>query len=140
MSSRRTLFVSLVAIAIQFASLANAGEAPVLSGAQLYSTFCASCHGSTAHGDGPVAPLLKTAVPDLTLFAARRGGVFSPKEMQRIIDGRISIAAHGTREMPVWGRELYGYDGKDAVRRKRVNEMIAELVAYLGFIQTVRVD
>jgi mono/diheme cytochrome c family protein len=130
----------LALVASLVSSVGYAGEAPELSGAELYATFCASCHGSAAHGDGPIAPLLKMSVPDLTQIAARRGGIYSPKEMQRIIDGRFGIGAHGTREMPVWGHELYAYDGKDSARRKRVNEMIAELVVYLGFIQTVRVD
>ncbi len=131
-------FIGLASIVLWGA--AAAGEAPEMSGAELYATFCSSCHGESARGDGPIAPALKVPVPDLTLFAARRGGVFSPKEMQRIIDGRFAIKSHGSREMPVWGNEFYGYAGKDPFRRQMVNRRIADLVAYLGFIQSVRID
>jgi mono/diheme cytochrome c family protein len=130
----------LAFLAVVAFPVGHAGEAPDLSGPELFATFCASCHGPAARGDGPIAPILKIAVPDLTLIAARRGGKYSPKEMQRIIDGRSAIAAHGTRDMPVWGDELYAYNGQDRARRRQVNKMIAELVAYLGSLQTVRVD
>jgi mono/diheme cytochrome c family protein len=130
----------LALVASMAFSVGYAGEASDLSGAELYATLCANCHGPSAHGNGPVAPLLKIPVPDLTQIAARRGGLYSPKEIHQIIDGRSVIEAHGSREMPIWGQELYAYDGKDVARRKRVNKMIAELVAYLGFIQSVRID
>jgi mono/diheme cytochrome c family protein len=140
MAIQKIRLAALIVSANIVASFAAAGEAPELSGVELYSTFCAGCHGQSAHGDGPMAPLLKINVPDLTLIAARRGGVFSPKEMQRIIDGRFAIAAHGSRAMPVWGKEFFGYQGKDPARRRQANERIAELVAYLGYIQTIRID
>jgi mono/diheme cytochrome c family protein len=31
------------------------GEPDVAAGAQLYATYCASCHGAEGHGDGPVS-------------------------------------------------------------------------------------
>jgi hypothetical protein len=37
--------------------------------------------------------------------------------------------------MPVWGWEFYGYEGEDATRRRRVGELIDQLVDYLGSIQ-----
>lgn len=72
-------------------------------GAVLYARHCASCHGAEGHGDGPVAPALKTPPPDLTLLARRNGGRFDERAVLAVIDGRHVLAAHGTREMPVWG-------------------------------------
>ncbi len=46
------------------------------SGVRLYQVFCSSCHGLTGRGDGPVEPLFRGGVPDLTHLAARHGGAF----------------------------------------------------------------
>src|SRR5678815_2198989 len=73
------------------------------SGGRLYQESCAPCHGLGARGNGPVAPILKVAVPDLTLIAARRGGAFSADEIFRIVDGQADLGSHGPRKMPVWG-------------------------------------
>jgi mono/diheme cytochrome c family protein len=71
-------------------------------GAQLFRTYCASCHGVNGRGGGPVAEQLRKVPPDLTKYTARNGGVFPSERVRQIVDGR-GIAAHGDREMPVWG-------------------------------------
>ncbi len=76
------------------------------SGAELYTRFCASCHGASGHGDGPVAPTLKVLVPDLTRLTRSEGGTFPAETVRRIVDGREIRAAHGARRMPVWGFEF----------------------------------
>jgi mono/diheme cytochrome c family protein len=74
-----------------------------LDGARIFRNYCASCHGSSGKGDGPVAPALKARVPQLTTLARRNGGVFPADRVRRIISGDKLPAAHGSREMPVWG-------------------------------------
>jgi hypothetical protein len=44
--------------------------------------------------------------------------------------------AHGSAEMPVWGWEFYGYEGEDAMRRRRAAELIDQIVDYLRSIQS----
>jgi len=122
-------------LALMCAASCEAGVAPEMSGAELYKEFCATCHGVSGHGDGPVALSLKQRVPDLTLLAKRRGGAFPAEEVHRTIDGRSMPRAHGTTEMPIWGWEFYRYDGEDATRRRRAAELIDQLVQYLGSIQ-----
>lgn len=112
-----------------------ADEAPEMSGAELFRTFCASCHGAQARGDGPVAEVLRTPPADLTTIAARNGGVFPRDRVRERIDGQQQIGAHGTREMPIWGWELYAFRGEDAARRKHVAELIDRVVEYLATIQ-----
>lgn len=130
----------LVSLMIAGSAVAAAGEAPDLSGAELYQTFCASCHGVSAHGDGIVAPWLKILVPDLTTISRRHYGEFPADEVRRTIDGRKQYAVHGSREMPLWGREFYGFDGVDPIRRQYANEKIARLVEYLRSIQTTELN
>jgi mono/diheme cytochrome c family protein len=75
-----------------------------LDGAQLFSQYCAVCHGVRATGNGPMAAALKTKVPDLTMIAPRNGGTFPLDRVQTVISGdNLPGLSHGTREMPVWG-------------------------------------
>jgi mono/diheme cytochrome c family protein len=106
------------------------------SGAELFERFCASCHGTGARGNGPVASSLNTAVPDLTVIASRNGGEFPVTLVRDVIDGRgIDVQAHGTRAMPVWGYEFWVEEGADVVAQTAVREAIAKLVDYLRSIQ-----
>jgi len=74
-----------------------------LDGGRIFRNYCASCHGPNGNGDGPVAPALKTKVPLLTTLARRNHGKFPTARVQSIISGDENYAAHGSREMPVWG-------------------------------------
>jgi hypothetical protein len=77
---------------------------PSLDGATLYMTYCAVCHGKAGDGHGPMEPVLKARVPDLTEIAKRNGGVFPVERIQKTIDGtELAGLAHGTKDMPVWG-------------------------------------
>ena len=71
-----------------------------------YETSCASCHGVTGKGDGPMAQHLVARPSDLTILAKNNGGVFPAQKVYEIIDGRKDVEAHGSREMPVWGRQF----------------------------------
>lgn len=77
---------------------------PSLDGAALYVSYCAVCHGKLADGRGPMAPVLRDRVPDLTQIRNRNGGIFPFERVERIIDGSESAGlGHGTRTMPLWG-------------------------------------
>lgn len=107
----------------------------VRNGHELFYSLCASCHGVSAHGDGPLAAELRGTPADLTLIAARRGGSFLDREIEEIIDGRREIRAHGSGEMPIWGRyfvRTIAGDPDEILIRAR----IASIVQYLRTIQT----
>ena len=116
---------------------ASAFEAVTLadySGAELFGRFCASCHGQSGRGDGPVARSLTTRVPDLTRIA-RRYGEFPDGRIRETIDGRSAIAAHGSRLMPIWGYEFWVAEGGDAVARREMYTLIGKLVDHLRSLQ-----
>ncbi len=69
-----------------------------------YRDYCASCHGLSGKGDGPVAGALSKAPGDLTLLSRKHGGKFPARHVYRTIDGRDLIPSHDAREMPVWGQ------------------------------------
>jgi len=106
------------------------------SSVDLYQQLCASCHGVEGRGDGPVAPLIKIPVPDLTRLAARNGGEFPTERVRLVIDGRSDRRAHGPRDMPVWGWQLYySRADNDEAERARTQALIDRLVNYLASIQ-----
>ena len=105
------------------------------SGADLFQRFCASCHGSSGHGDGPVARSLKVLIPDLTELTQRAGGHFPARRVQEIIDGRAVLPAHGTRSMPVWGYEFEAQVPPDQPGRATAQRLIDRLADYLSSIQ-----
>jgi mono/diheme cytochrome c family protein len=77
---------------------------PSLDGQALFVTYCAVCHGKSADGHGPMAPVLKIRVANLTEIAKRHGGRFPFEQVQKTIEGTESAGmGHGTKEMPIWG-------------------------------------
>ena len=125
----------LVLTACSSTSVDKRSQTP-LSGAELYERLCASCHGVDGRGDGPVAPAMSVRVSDLTRLAYRDGGEFPTEDVRRAIDGRWDRQAHGRRDMPVWGWQLYDMSSEDkAGARARVDSMIDRLVTYLQSIQ-----
>ncbi len=110
----------------------------VLTGEEEYLFHCASCHGLKGRGDGPAAGSFTVRPADLTQLARRNGGVFPEQRAFATIDGNAVIAAHGTREMPVWGQIFeqqgsYTYDRKATAREVRAR--IQRLVDYLKSLQ-----
>ena len=104
-----------------------------LDGRDLYNAYCASCHGRTGTGDGPVVPALKAPPPDLTLLAKREGGVFPAARVGLMLSGprRAVLPAHGSVDMPVWGPIFRALDPNDTLAAIRV----ANLVTYVESIQ-----
>ena len=95
------------------------------NGAELFRANCASCHGTGARGDGPMAKMLAGPVPDLT---ARH--FENQLEVIQVIDGRGMRAAHGTADMPVWGWALREAERSETAVQARL-EALAEYVMSL---------
>jgi len=133
-------FVTLVApasLSAQQASPPTLDRPSAENGAQLYKTWCATCHGLSAQGNGPLAPMMKQPVPDLTQVAARNGGVFPSARVRRIVDGR-EVASHGDRDMPVWGTAFRS--SKEALSETAARARIEAIVGYLEGIQNRNAD
>jgi len=80
-----------------------------------------------------MAQSLKVKVPDLTRIAVRNGGKFPLARVERIISGEDQLpAAHGTREMPLWGPIFSEIAWDQDLGRVRVDN----LARYLAELQT----
>src|SRR4051812_21781721 len=73
------------------------------TGGEIFRTYCASCHGTAARGDGPLASSMKRKPANLTEIARRNGGEFPSEMVFKTIDGRQPMRGHGGADMPVWG-------------------------------------
>ena len=108
----------------------------VARGRTLYTVYCRSCHGTKARGDGPVAEVLKVPPTDLTTIAAGNDGDYPADEVAAAIDGREEVAAHGSRDMPVWGDAFARVDGEEEARNEEEAERrIRALVEWIATIQ-----
>ena len=107
--------------------------APSEHGSSIFRTYCASCHGESGRGDGPLSEALTRRPPDLTGIAARHKEVFPAEKVYRIIDGRGQVGGHGRTDMPVWG-DAFLRAGENATRES-VEARIRKLVEFLDSIQ-----
>ena len=102
------------------------------SGAEMFKTYCAACHGTDGKGTGPAATALKKTPANLTELTARNGGKFPELKVYGTIKGDVDMPAHGSRDMPVWGALFssvsHGNPGEVQLR-------IANLTAYVQSIQ-----
>lgn len=135
---------------ILFAASTMAGMIHVLHaqpeenpGRQEFLRSCASCHGVSGKGDGPVAKSLNTPPADLTKLSEENNGIFPISRVYEVIDGRIERLVHGTRDMPVWGeRYMQGMTSQDSrgftskeLAEAFVRRRILDLVEYISTLQ-----
>ncbi len=107
----------------------------VTEGRVLYTRYCASCHGLAADGRGPVAVALSRPPSDLRRLAERYGTPLPAERIARFIDGREDVAAHGARDMPVWGERFRAPEPEQSGRKPAVDPRVVSIVAYLASIQ-----
>lgn len=131
--------VTLVVLGVSGPALARAADD---FGRREYMSKCAICHGVSAKGDGRLylTGFLAKKPTDLTTLASANGGVFPFQRMYEVIDGRQTIAAHGPRDMPVWGTDYYAegapYDTLGVFDPEvYVRARIVALTEYLARIQ-----
>ncbi|HUB31273.1 MAG TPA: c-type cytochrome [Terracidiphilus sp.] len=102
------------------------------SGKEMFTSYCAPCHGVDGRGHGPVVSSLKTTPNDLTMLSKNNHGVFPDTHIASVLDFGSSVPTHGTAEMPVWGPIL----GKMNVSNSLDKQLrISNLSRYIESIQ-----
>jgi mono/diheme cytochrome c family protein len=104
---------------------------------------CASCHGPSGKGDGPVAKSLTKKPTDLTKLSEGNQGVFPVSRIYDIIDGRVQVMIHGPREMPIWGdvysRELIARMPRDFMSKELADSMVrVRILMLIEYISTLQ--
>lgn len=124
-------------VAVLLAASAATAETNPETGKEVFLTYCATCHGVSAKGDGPMAKMLTTPPTDLTQLAENNGGQFPTFRVVRQIDGRDPLLAHGG-EMPLFGQLFTFIDGSIATESGQpimTAQPIADVAAWLITIQ-----
>lgn len=102
------------------------------SGKAMFASYCAACHGPEGKGDGPAAGELKVAPADLTQLAKKNDGKYPADHVRSIMDFGAKAPAHGTSDMPVWGRLFRALDTNDQIKAQM---RVKNIVAYIGTLQ-----
>ena len=105
-----------------------------ISGKEMFTEYCAPCHGTDAKGTGPAASAMKAPPTDLTQLAKKQGGKFPAIHVAGVLKfGSGSAArAHGSADMPVWGPL---FRSLDKYHDTTVQQRIANLVDYIEALQ-----
>jgi hypothetical protein len=96
------------------------------SGEEMYSVYCASCHGREARGG---------SAPDLTTLAKRNKGTFPTVLVKETIRGEARVDAHGPKDMPAWG-VVFRYVGSGS--RLEIDVRINNLTEYIKSVQELQ--
>jgi len=109
-------------------------QAPANSGKQMYTSYCAPCHGVNGKGNGPAASALKKPPTDLAALSKNHGGRFPARHIVSVLEFGAANPSHGTAEMPVWGPMLGSVD--TAANEPNVRALrISNLNQYLQSLQ-----
>jgi len=143
MRARRSLWIVLCAV-IAMVMMASAQEAKreikhvairptsAASGQEMYKSYCAVCHGLDGKGNGPAVDALKVPPPDLTMLAQKSGGKYPALKVSAIISGEEVLAAHGSKDMPIWGHLFWSMSGG---HEAEVQQRVANLNKYIESLQ-----
>ena len=102
--------MAVLGAAMICAAGASHAQAGIDIGKREYVFNCGGCHGETGKGDGPYMTYMKRPA-DITQLAKKNNGVFPVSRVYEVIDGRQEVAAHGPRDMPIWGMDYQAKAG-----------------------------
>jgi mono/diheme cytochrome c family protein len=99
-------------------------------GAAMFRAYCAVCHGLDGRGGGPATEALKKRPADLTQLSRKNGGKFPVHHVDQMIQGADIEAAHGSRDMPIWGNVFRRLNDPALVKMR-----VDNLTSYLESLQ-----
>jgi mono/diheme cytochrome c family protein len=140
---RSTLFILSIIMSAPVGFTDRACAQGMEFGKAEFLRSCASCHGASGKGDGPVAKSLTKKPADLTKLSESNQGVFPVARIYDVIDGRVQVMIHGSREMPVWGdtysRELIARMPRDFMSKELADSMVrVRILMLIEYISTLQ--
>jgi mono/diheme cytochrome c family protein len=103
-----------------------------VSGNDMYTAYCAVCHGADGKGGGPAASALKVPPTDLTLLSKNNGGKYPSLKVSSSIRGESALPAHGSKDMPIWGHLFWSMSSG---HESEVQQRVANLTKYIESLQ-----
>jgi mono/diheme cytochrome c family protein len=105
---------------------------PAHSGKQMYTHYCAGCHGELGQGNGPASPTLKEKPTNLSLLTVHNGGKFPRHEIAQVLTASEKPHVRGTTSMPDW---LPAFRAMDSDLPALATLRVHNLVSYLETLQ-----
>jgi mono/diheme cytochrome c family protein len=102
------------------------------NGQQMYTSYCAPCHGVDGKGRGPAATSLRSQPADLTVLTRKNHGRYPDTHVVSVLAFGMDVPAHGSATMPTWGPVL-GNMNRSNLQEKQLR--ISNLARYLERIQ-----
>ena len=98
-----------------------------VSGKEMFTQYCAPCHGADGKGNGPAASAMKAQPTDLTQLARKHDGKYPANSVASVLKFGGGPGAHGSAEMPVWGPLLQSLDKfHDTVVQQRISNIATD--------------
>lgn len=102
----------------------------VAAGQETFRSYCASCHGLDARGDGPLRAVLKDAPSDLTQLSRRNGCKFPARMIQDVLNGNRLLPAHGSREMPIWSDAFRSTNRDESMVKIKISNLVLYIESF----------
>lgn len=109
-----------------------AGKTAPNDAREMYTSYCAPCHGQDGKGNGPVAPAMRAQPTDLTQLARNNGGKYPDTHVVAVLEFGSTLSSHGSALMPVWG-PIFGNMSRTHLQEKQLR--ISNLAHYLETMQ-----
>jgi mono/diheme cytochrome c family protein len=101
------------------------------SGKEMFTPYCAPCHGVDGAGNGPAASAMKTPPTNLTQLAKKHDGKYPANTVAGVLkfgSGGGANPAHGSTDMPMWGPLLQSLA---KYHDSAVQQPISNIVTYI---------
>ncbi|MGI9228143.1 MAG: c-type cytochrome [Gammaproteobacteria bacterium] len=128
------ILVSLIALTISYGAEGDSKKTDIV-GKKEFMNYCASCHGSSGKGDGPIVHYLKRKPIDLTQLSKNNGNSFPFDRIYGVFDGTYIFAEHGTSEMPIWGYRFIREAQQENEPSNVAKAKALDIILYIQVIQ-----
>src|SRR3974390_265236 len=115
-------------------------KAPVVqsdpnSGKQMFTDYCAPCHGKDGTGNGPAASAMNKPPPNLAALAKNNGGEYPAAHVAAVLTFGNERASHGSKDMPVWGQLFERLNWSSSTKEVEAQQRINRLNSYIESLQ-----
>jgi mono/diheme cytochrome c family protein len=101
------------------------------SGREMYTAYCAVCHGKDGKGNGPATEALRVPPPDLTALAKKNGNRYPHDRVRSAIEGDARLPTRSSKEMPSWGALFWsmsqGHSSEVYLRIRNLNKHLESM-------------
>jgi mono/diheme cytochrome c family protein len=102
------------------------------SGKEMFTQYCAPCHGADGKGHGPAASAMKVAPTDLTQLSKTHDGKYPANSVASVLRFGNGPGAHGSADMPLWGPL---FQSLDKFHDTTVQQRSSNIVTYIETLQ-----